>query len=58
MISTYGETENQFQAILTEQGNRCFRNVHLESIFEALHEIISEEKDRYWLNKMEEKYKI
>jgi len=53
-----GETENQFRAILTEQGNKCFRKVHLESIFAILHEIVSEEQDRDWLNMMEEKYKI
>ncbi|HOZ14034.1 MAG TPA: hypothetical protein PK784_04550 [Tenuifilaceae bacterium] len=53
-----GETESQFRAILTKQGNDFFRKVHLESIFEILHEIVSEEKDRYWLNKMEERYRI
>jgi len=53
-----GKTENQFRAILNEQGNRGFRKIHLESIFEILHEIIYEEQDRCWLNMMEEKYKI
>lgn len=53
-----GEIESQFRAILTEQGNECFRKVHLDSIFEILHEIVSEENDRYWLNKMEERYRI
>jgi len=52
------ETEKQFREILTEQGNKHFKKIHLETILDKLHKIVSEEQDKHWLTKMEEKYKI
>lgn len=53
-----GETEKQFREILTEQGNKSFKKVYLETTLDKLHDIVSDEKDLNWLTMMEEKYKI
>lgn len=53
-----GETESQFRDVLTEQGNLCFKKIHLETIFDNLRDIVSDESDVMWLTAMEKKYRI
>ncbi|MBS4027617.1 MAG: hypothetical protein KGZ58_03175 [Ignavibacteriales bacterium] len=53
-----GETERQFREILTQQGNNHFKKVHLENIFDKLHDIVSDEQENTWLTDMETKYRI
>jgi hypothetical protein len=54
-----GETEKQFREILTQQGNEHFKKVHLENIFDYLHEPVSgEQEKKTWLTNMETKYRI
>lgn len=53
-----GATEKQFREILTQQGNDHFKKIHLESIFDNLHDIVSEQQENNWLTKMETKYRI
>ncbi len=51
-------TENKFREILTPQGNNHFRIIHLETIFDKLQAIITEDNDKFWLKSMEDKYRI
>lgn len=51
-------TETQFREILTEQGNKHFQKIHLETIFDKLQTIVSEHDDKVWLKSMEDKYRI
>jgi hypothetical protein len=53
-----GETESQIRTIMTEMGNRSFRNVTLETILDKLEFLVVTESDRNWLMKMNEKYRI
>jgi len=53
-----GVTEKQFREILTEQGNNHFKKVHLESILDSFHDIVSNQKEKTWLTNMETKYRI
>lgn len=53
-----GATENQFREILTEQGNKGFKKIHLETILDMLKDIVVAEPDRHWLSGMEAKYRI
>jgi hypothetical protein len=53
-----GETEKQFREILTEQGNRHFQKIHLETIFDKLQTIVNDDDDKHWLKEMENKYRI
>ena len=53
-----GVTEKQFREILTQQGNDHFKKVHLENIFDKLHDIVSDEQENIWLTNMETKYRI
>jgi hypothetical protein len=53
-----GNTEKVFRSILTKQGNRAFRKVHLEAIHELLGGIITDENDQKWLAKLNRKYLI
>jgi hypothetical protein len=52
------KTETQFREILTEQGNKHFQKIHLETIFDKLQEIVSKQEDKIWLKSMEDKYRI
>jgi hypothetical protein len=52
------ETETHFRDILTEQGNKHFKKVHLETIFDKLQTIITDKTDKIWLEAMERKYRI
>lgn len=51
-------TEKQFREILTKQGNNHFKKIHLETIFDNLQAIVSEDNDKIWLKLMEDKYRI
>jgi len=53
-----GLTEKQFREILTQRGNENFKKVHLENIFDILHDIVSDEQENTWLTNMETKYRI
>ena len=53
-----GATEKQFREILTQQGNNHFNKVHLENIFDKLHDIVTDEQEINWLKNMETKYRI
>lgn len=53
-----GETEKQFRSILTEQGNRHFKKVHLETVLDQLQTIVTDHKDQEWLMALENKYRI
>jgi len=52
-----GTTEKQFREILTEEGQKYFRVVHLETILDKLHNLISKH-DELWLSGMEKRYRI
>jgi hypothetical protein len=53
-----GATEREFREILTQQGNDHFKKVHLENIFDKLHDFVSDEHENIWLKNMEIKYRI
>ncbi len=53
-----GKTEKAIREILTEQGNREFRKVHLEAIHEILGGIITDQSDQRWLAELNRKYLI
>lgn len=53
-----GANEKQFREILTQEGNNHFKKVHLEIIFDKLHNIVSDEQENTWLTNMETKYRI
>lgn len=53
-----GITESQFREILTEQGNKSFKKIHLESILDNLKKIVVLESDRQWLSELEMKYRV
>lgn len=53
-----GETERKFRDIMTDQGNKQFRKVYLESIFDELHDIVTKKDDKTWLTELENKYRI
>lgn len=53
-----GETEKQFREILTVQGNKQFKIIHLETILDTLHQMVSLKEDKDWLKEMETKYRI
>jgi len=52
------ETENNFRKILTEQGNKHFQSITLESILDKLQTIVIDDADKNWLTKMNAKYRI
>lgn len=52
------ETEKQFREILTPQGNKHFKKVHLENILDKLANIVSDEQENNWLTNLETKYRI
>jgi len=53
-----GATELYFREILTQLGNDHFKKIHLENIFDILHDIVSDEQENNWLKNMETKYRI
>lgn len=53
-----GATEKQFREILTQEGNDHFKKIHVEYIFDRLHDIVSDEEEHNWLTHMETKYRI
>lgn len=52
------KTEKEFRDILTEQGNSTFKKIYLETVFENLEKIVSNQSDKDWLKALDEKYNI
>ncbi len=54
----FNNTEKQFRNILTDKGNKHFKKIYLEDIFDVLRNIVSSKDEFNWLELMEEKYSI
>jgi hypothetical protein len=52
------DVEQLFRATLTEKGNRHFRKMNLEEVYDVLEGIMRTEEDKVWLSGLEEKYVI
>jgi hypothetical protein len=53
-----GKTEKLFRNVLTESGNKKFKKVYIEAIFDELQNIVSDTNDKMWLHEMQKKYRI
>ena len=53
-----GNNEKEFREVLTEQGNESFKNIGLEDVLDKLDVYVKTEEDIYWLNQLNNKYRI